>query len=78
MEAFAGVGSDYPPVVIEPLFCSHGCVNGPAVPTRHAIHERRRDVLNYAVSDKNDANSQHSIIDGVQINIAAKYSPQPT
>lgn len=37
-------------VIIEPLFCSQGCVNGPAIKANSNLYGRRHDVLNYATS----------------------------
>ncbi len=35
-------------VVIEPLFCSQGCINGPGVEQKENIFERKKRVLTYA------------------------------
>lgn len=43
------------PVVIEPLFCAQGCVNGPALPAKQGVYERRREVLDYASADRGRA-----------------------
>lgn len=40
------------PVVIEPLFCPQGCINGPAMPKKRNLYQRRRDVLDYASENK--------------------------
>lgn len=47
-EALNNLNPDKKPVVIEPLFCSQGCINGPAIPSEKNIFQRRRDTLNYA------------------------------
>jgi iron only hydrogenase large subunit-like protein/uncharacterized Fe-S cluster-containing protein len=36
------------PKIIEPLFCPHGCTNGPAIPSERNLLARRSDVLVYA------------------------------
>ena len=36
-----------PYTLLEPLFCGHGCINGPAVGTEKNIFERRRDIIEY-------------------------------
>ena len=36
------------PIVIEPLFCLQGCINGPAMVSDANIYERRQDLLKYA------------------------------
>lgn len=33
-------------MVIEPLFCTEGCVNGPAFPSTHTFFERKNQLLN--------------------------------
>jgi len=34
-------------LLVEALFCEQGCINGPAMPATHPIHERRRRLLKY-------------------------------
>ena len=36
------------PKIIEPLFCLHGCTNGPAMPGERNVLSRRSDILSYA------------------------------
>jgi PAS domain S-box-containing protein len=36
------------PQIVEPLFCPHGCTNGPAMPDERNVLARRSDVLAYA------------------------------
>jgi len=36
------------PMVVEPLFCEMGCINGPGLTTERNLFERKRDVLKYA------------------------------
>ncbi len=35
------------PLVIEPLYCKHGCINGPAVPQERNNYRDRKEILNY-------------------------------
>ncbi len=35
-------------IIVEPLFCLQGCVNGPALSADSPIHERRQRILGYA------------------------------
>lgn len=51
-EVLSSTNAGGSPVVIEPLFCAQGCVNGPAVAAERAVYERRREVLDYAVQNK--------------------------
>lgn len=54
-EALAGLEPGAQPVVLEPLFCAQGCVNGPAVPCEGNVYRRRHDVLSYASANKGAA-----------------------
>ncbi len=36
--------------LIEPLFCSQGCINGPGIATDKNIFERRKDIIDYEQS----------------------------
>ena len=47
-EAFSSLDETAQPLVIEPLFCSRGCVNGPAMETDRNMFSRRKRVLDYA------------------------------
>jgi iron only hydrogenase large subunit-like protein/uncharacterized Fe-S cluster-containing protein len=33
--------------LLEPLFCSQGCINGPGVPVEKPIFDRRKDIIEY-------------------------------
>ncbi|MDD3926994.1 MAG: [Fe-Fe] hydrogenase large subunit C-terminal domain-containing protein [bacterium] len=35
-------------LVVDPLFCRQGCINGPAVPGGKTLYDRRRQVIGYA------------------------------
>jgi PAS domain S-box-containing protein len=47
-EAIHGTEGEGSPQVIEPLFCSQGCINGPAIHMDRGTYLRRRDVIEYA------------------------------
>jgi iron only hydrogenase large subunit-like protein/uncharacterized Fe-S cluster-containing protein len=51
-EALNNLSPDKKAVVIEPLFCSQGCINGPAIQSEKNIFQRRRDTLTYAKENK--------------------------
>jgi iron only hydrogenase large subunit-like protein len=38
------------PIVVEPLFCLQGCINGPAIGIDRPLIDRRQEVLGWAVS----------------------------
>ncbi len=52
-EALASLEETAQPTVIEPLFCSQGCVNGPAMETDRNAFSRRKRVLDYASTADN-------------------------
>jgi iron only hydrogenase large subunit-like protein len=33
--------------LIEPLFCSQGCINGPGISMEKNLFERRKDIIRY-------------------------------
>jgi len=40
-------------MLIEPLFCEQGCINGPGVQKTDNIYKRRKDVLDYVIKNRN-------------------------
>ncbi len=64
-EALAGIRGASA-VVVEPLFCPQGCINGPAVAVESNVYQRRKDVLDYAGQNQgqppaNDEDYSHLI-----------------
>lgn len=53
-ELLESIGPENPSIIIEPLFCLQGCVNGPAMPAKRNAFERRKEVIEYA--SKNGGN----------------------
>ncbi len=47
-EALDCAGSNEQSLVVEPLFCPHGCINGPGIPRERNIYDRRQDLVAYA------------------------------
>ena len=47
-DAFAALEETAQPLVVEPLFCARGCVNGPGMTTTRNTFSRRKRVLDYA------------------------------
>ncbi|MFP4105444.1 MAG: [Fe-Fe] hydrogenase large subunit C-terminal domain-containing protein [Phycisphaerae bacterium] len=47
-EALQSIRAGGDPVVLEPLFCSQGCINGPTLDDQSSLFDRRRNVLAYA------------------------------
>lgn len=40
------------PLLVEPLFCDQGCINGPAMPADQTVHARRRALLRYVLGHR--------------------------
>ncbi|MHB8997727.1 MAG: [Fe-Fe] hydrogenase large subunit C-terminal domain-containing protein [Armatimonadota bacterium] len=47
-EALESLKDNLRPVIIEPLFCLQGCINGPAISCDCNVYDRRQDLLRYA------------------------------
>jgi iron only hydrogenase large subunit-like protein/uncharacterized Fe-S cluster-containing protein len=47
-DALENVRENPRPVLVEPLFCAQGCVNGAGAPQQGNLYKRRGDVLQYA------------------------------
>jgi len=60
-------------LVIEPLFCSMGCINGPVMPTTRNVNSRRQDVLEYAGTYPGRCPDKTPVPD-----LTAHFSPVPT
>jgi PAS domain S-box-containing protein len=54
-EAIGSLQDQPRPIVIEPLMCPQGCVNGPAIASRGNVYDRRLDVLHYAQANQGAA-----------------------
>ena len=46
-------------IVVEPLYCKHGCINGPAIPKDINAFKGKQDIINY--SKKNKVNNYESV-----------------
>ncbi len=57
---------------VEPLFCTDGCVSGPAVPDMNSGKKRRLEVLQYA--DDNPGNEMNAVADGLNACFSADRS----
>jgi iron only hydrogenase large subunit-like protein/uncharacterized Fe-S cluster-containing protein len=65
-EALDSLKSNHHSVVVEPLFCQQGCINGPALHTEQNIYQRRLEVLDYSSANLNidlvDSNESSSLL----------------
>lgn len=77
-EALACVGPDTPPLVIEPLFCHQGCINGPVMPRTGGLYERRRRVLGYVEAERGRAAAPDERYEGLGVRFAAAKVPDGT
>lgn len=57
-EALDSAGSNEQSLVVEPLFCPHGCINGPGVPLERNIYDRRQDLVAYATRNHRRGDEQ--------------------
>jgi len=42
------------PLLVEPLFCEQGCINGPAMPQTETVYQRRKALLQYVLASGRD------------------------
>ncbi len=59
------------PKIVEPLFCAHGCTNGPSMPDERNVLARRSDILSYAAAHPGIAPELLTYGD----NLAARFQP---
>lgn len=53
-EALDAMGDSTEPMLLEPLFCEQGCINGPAAGCDTSLFERRRRVIDYSAQSGPD------------------------
>ncbi len=58
-----GINSHSKPMIIEPLFCDQGCINGPAAHTEDYIFRRRKAVLDYTNKTHKDEKTESIKVD---------------
>ncbi len=61
------------PVLIEPLFCSQGCVNGPGMGLDSNVFDRRGELIEYAEANPGVESTHACSLPG----LAAQYSSRP-
>ncbi len=69
-KALQTIDGHAPPLVIEPLFCQHGCINGPAIACEDNLYNRRKNVLNFADNGEEGQDPE------TDLDLAAAFSPQ--
>ena len=60
-------------LLIEPLFCSQGCVNGPAVPKERNLFHCRNQVISYATDHQGREPGEFE----EKVSFSAKYEAEP-
>jgi len=46
--------NNHGPLLVEPLFCEQGCINGPAMPLTETVYQRRKALLQYVLASGRD------------------------
>jgi len=64
-EALKVVDEKDAPVIIDPLFCTYGCIDGPAIASEQSVFQRKMNVIKHA--EKHDA--EMPAIQNLQIDI---------
>lgn len=59
-------------VILEPLFCQGGCINGPGVNTDKNIFKRREDLVEYTINKSKNEHSKNDY-EGIEIDYNTKY-----
>ena len=57
-------------VLIEPLFCAGGCINGPGIGNDKNIFEKRKNLINYALSAKTSGKKPETDIKSLEVNFS--------
>lgn len=68
-----------PPLLIEPLFCLQGCINGAAWPENDNIFDRRRRLMEYARGDDAASTTPSAVnTDELPTDLASAVPPAPS
>ena len=73
-EALDSLKQNPRPVIIEPLFCQQGCINGPAITCESNIYDRRQDLLSYARDHRGEEEAERT---GRPAGMWAEFAPAP-
>jgi iron only hydrogenase large subunit-like protein len=60
-DALRNLHTSKEPVIIEPLWCKSGCINGPAIPEKNNSFQSRKRVLNYAANQPKTEDNNENI-----------------
>lgn len=73
--ALDGAADAQEPLLIEPLFCPEGCVNGPGIGTDRNLFDRKRAVVRYAKQQTVKTLPPDA---PCPVDLSARYAPKPT
>jgi iron only hydrogenase large subunit-like protein/uncharacterized Fe-S cluster-containing protein len=51
-------------VLVEPLFCYKGCINGPGIHVKNNVFDRRKEIIDY-IKSRRSKTSEKDLLDGV-------------
>ncbi len=69
-EALKLVEESDEPIVVEPLYCKHGCIAGPAIPKNRNNYKDRHRILNYHKDNKADTSS----LNNTNVNLNTRFN----
>lgn len=64
------------PIIIEPLYCKNGCVNGPAIPHERNNYKDRNEIIDYNKRNPGDNESEVSRHSNLNTNFSRRASIQ--
>ncbi len=73
-EALLAIDSVKENLIIEPLFCSMGCINGPGIKSDKSLFLRKTDILEYEKDKKNSESS--SLCEKLNLSASFRYNLQ--
>ncbi len=65
VDVFKHTATSDDPLLIEPLFCKYGCINGPAIPNKANNFFSRTQIINY--NKESDKRIKPELIDGLKM-----------
>ena len=74
-ELLRNVPAHGPYVLIEPLFCSQGCINGPGIDTDRSLFDRRREIIEYDAAIAGEQGVSEPVAEGSLFTAAFQGEP---
>lgn len=69
-ESLESARSSDTPCVVEPLFCPHGCINGPGIHTRGNLFTRRQSIIEFA---REQVSLPEHTVEEIAFSLAAEF-----